>query len=92
MVPLWLSHHNQNNPPSHSKRPARIIAENDTGQIEIIYFRPNVDYLKSLLIGEKRLLSGRVELFQGRPQMAHPDYVLAMDKAAICQRFRRYIH
>ena len=69
-------------PPAHSKRPARIIAENDTGQIEIIYFRPKADYLKSLFpVGEKRLLSGRVELFQGRPQMAHPDYVLAMDKA-----------
>lgn len=69
-------------PPSHSKRPARIIAENETGQIEIVYFRAQADYLKSVFpVGEKRLISGRVELFQGRPQMAHPDYVLALDKA-----------
>ena len=69
-------------PPRNSKRPARIIAENETGQLELVFFRSQPDYLKSTLpVGEKRLVSGRVELFQGRPQMAHPDYILPIDKA-----------
>ena len=61
-------------PPHNSKRPARITAENETGQLELVFFRSQPDYLKSSLpVGEMRLVSGRVELFQGRPQMAHPD-------------------
>ena len=69
-------------PPHNSKRPARIIAENATGQLELVFFRSQPDYLKSSLpVGEMRLVSGRVELFQGRPQMAHPDYILPLDKA-----------
>lgn len=69
-------------PPNNSKRPARFIAENETGQIELVFFRSQSDYLTSALpVGEMRLISGRVELFQGKPQMAHPSYILTLDKA-----------
>ena len=35
-------------PMGRQSRPARIVGENDTGRIELIYFRAMADYLKSL--------------------------------------------
>lgn len=70
-----------NIPPPRTSRPARITVETDDGAIQLIYFHARADYLKQILpIGERRLISGRVELFQGQIQMPHPDYVLAPDK------------
>jgi ATP-dependent DNA helicase RecG len=41
------------------------------------------DYLKRLLpVGEVRVVSGRVDKFQGMLQMAHPDYALPPEQAA----------
>ena len=69
-------------PPPRSRRPARITAETTGGQIELIFFHAQTDYLKtSLPVGERRLISGRVERFQGRLQMPHPDFILPAEKA-----------
>ncbi|MGC6411660.1 MAG: ATP-dependent DNA helicase RecG [Candidatus Puniceispirillaceae bacterium] len=69
-------------PPAKTRRPARIYAENETGEIELVYFHARPDYLSRLLpVGGTRLISGRVEHFNGRVQMMHPDFVLPLDKA-----------
>jgi len=74
-------------PPPRSRRPARITAEASSGetsggQIELVFFHAQTDYLKtSLPVGERRLISGRVERFQGRLQMPHPDFILPIEKA-----------
>ena len=58
-------------------RPARIVGENDTGRIELIYFRAKADYLKSLYaIGKTVIISGRVDFFNQKKQITHPDYVV----------------
>ena len=70
-------------PPGKSNRPARITAETKGGSLELVFFRARADWLRtSLPIGERRLVSGRVERFQGRLQMAHPDYITPLEKAA----------
>ena len=47
-----------------------------------VFFHAHDDYVaKQLPIGERRLISGRVELFQGRVQMAHPDHILPPSQA-----------
>ena len=70
-------------PPGKSNRPARITAETKGGRLELVFFRARADWLRtSLPIGERRLVSGRVERFQGRLQMAHPDYITPLEKAA----------
>lgn len=70
-------------PPAKSSRPARILAETKGGRIELVFFRARADWLRqSLPIGERRLVSGRVERFQGRLQMAHPDFITPIEKAA----------
>lgn len=67
-------------PPPGTRRPWRVIAENETGRLDIIFFHARDDYVARLLpAGERRIVSGRVEVRQGRPQMAHPDHVVRPD-------------
>ena len=69
-------------PPRQSRRPWRVYAENETGQIEIIFFRAKGDYVEKLLpIGQKRIISGKAEWFQHKVQIAHPDHVVDPAKA-----------
>ncbi len=69
-------------PLPRTRRPARITAETSSGQIELIFFHAHTDYLKTTLpVGERRLISGRVERFQGRLQMPHPDFIQPLEKA-----------
>ena len=70
-------------PPRGVRRPYRVFCENETGALELIFFHAHDDYVaKQLPIGERRLISGRVELFQGRVQMAHPDHILPPSQAS----------
>ena len=67
-------------PPPGTRRPWRVICENETGQIDLIFFHARDDYVSRMLpAGERRIVSGRVELRQGRPQMAHPDHIVRPD-------------
>ncbi|MDC1383005.1 ATP-dependent DNA helicase RecG [Candidatus Puniceispirillum sp.] len=69
-------------PPRGIRRPYRVFCENETGALELIFFHAHDDFVsKQLPIGERRLVSGRVELFQGRIQMAHPDHILPPSQA-----------
>ena len=70
-------------PPRGVRRPYRVFCENETGALELVFFHAHDDYIaKQLPIGERRLISGRVELFQGRVQMAHPDHILPPSQAS----------
>ena len=61
-------------PPRGVRRPYRVFCENESGALELVFFHAHDEYVaKQLPIGERRLVSGRVELFKGRVQMAHPD-------------------
>ncbi|MEL6219738.1 MAG: ATP-dependent DNA helicase RecG [Pseudomonadota bacterium] len=70
------------------QQPYRVMAEAADGALEIVHFRTNADWMQSLYpIGEERLVSGRVELFDGRWQMPHPDHALAPEDAATLPSF-----
>ncbi len=69
-------------PAPDKRRPYRVICEDDTGRITLVYFHAKGDYLARLLPeGETRVVSGRVEYYAGSPQMAHPDHVVPPDEA-----------
>ena len=58
--------------------PSRIRATDGTASIELIYFNAKYDYLERIFpIGMERAISGRVEKYQGKLTMPHPDYVAA---------------
>ena len=66
--------------PGSGRRPFRVLAGDDTGEIDLVFFHARPDWItKQLPLGEKRIISGVVERFQGRAQMAHPDYITMVD-------------
>jgi ATP-dependent DNA helicase RecG len=70
-------------PAGTPRLPYRIRCRDETGALELVYFHVQGDYLKRLLpVGEVRVVSGRVDKFQGALQMAHPDYALPPEQAA----------
>jgi ATP-dependent DNA helicase RecG len=64
-----------------ARAPYRILVEDDTGALELVYFKADPNYLKRLFpVGETRLISGKIEAYDGWLQMPHPDHVAAVDK------------
>jgi ATP-dependent DNA helicase RecG len=65
-------------PPRGNRRvPYRVFADDDTGEIALTFFHAHGDWLeKTLPVGETRYVSGRVEWFNGRPAMVHPDHIV----------------
>jgi ATP-dependent DNA helicase RecG len=69
--------------PRVKSQPYRVRVSDDTAVMDLVYFRAKGDYLNDILPpGAKRILSGRIERFKDRLQMAHPDYVVAPDDVA----------
>ena len=74
-------------PPNRPRGPWRVSCSDDSGQIDLIFFRAQADYLKRLLPqGEKRLVSGKIERYGDTLQMIHPDLVAPLDKATEVKR------
>jgi ATP-dependent DNA helicase RecG len=68
----------------YSKQPHKVLVEDETGDVELVFFLANPDWIeRSLPIGATRWISGRMELYDGRRQMVHPDRVL--DEAGIAK-------
>jgi len=64
------------------RAPYRILVEDDSGALELIYFKADPSYLQRLLPeGSKRVISGKLEAYDGLLQMPHPDYVAAAESA-----------
>jgi ATP-dependent DNA helicase RecG len=72
--------------PPNPRRPYKVICADETGTLQLIFFNARQDWLMKLLPpGETRVVSGRIEAFQGQMQMSHPDHVVAVDEAANLQ-------
>nr|WP_321444557.1 ATP-dependent DNA helicase RecG [uncultured Cohaesibacter sp.] len=66
-------------PPRNNRRvPYRILAHDETDELTLTYFHAKGGYLeKQLPVGEMRYISGRLERFNGGPQITHPDHVVS---------------
>ena len=64
-------------------RPYRVIVRDAAQEFQLVFFHARADYLLAQLpVGESRLVSGKIELFDGIAQMAHPDHILPVGAAA----------
>ncbi|MHB2166174.1 ATP-dependent DNA helicase RecG [Alsobacter sp. R-9] len=64
-------------PPGRSRAPYRVLVSDDTGDVTLVFFNAHAQRMQKLLpVGETRWVSGRIELWDGRRQMVHPDRVL----------------
>ena len=74
-------------PPPRAKIPYRVTCGDDTGNITLVFFRGESEYLERMLpVGEQRVISGKVELFDGRRQMTHPDHIVPLTQIDDVQR------
>ncbi|WP_425408660.1 ATP-dependent DNA helicase RecG [Hyphococcus sp.] len=62
--------------PKGRRLPYKIICSDETGFVTLVFFHARADYLKKQAPeGSQRLVSGKIEDFNGQRQMAHPDYI-----------------
>jgi len=60
----------------------RITVEDSATAFQLVFFHARDEYLRRILpTGARRVVSGKVELFDGMAQMVHPDHVLPPDEA-----------
>ncbi|MGL4488927.1 MAG: ATP-dependent DNA helicase RecG [Rhizobiaceae bacterium] len=63
--------------------PHRVFCHDETGEIGLVYFRAKSIWLeRQFPVGETVLVSGKMEWFNGRPTMVHPDHVFNLADAA----------
>jgi ATP-dependent DNA helicase RecG len=73
----------QHVPPRRKGGPYRVHVRDAKVEFLIVYFHARAEALARLLpTGQRRLVSGKVELFDGVAQMVHPDHVLRVEEAA----------
>ncbi|SFH34364.1 ATP-dependent DNA helicase RecG [Palleronia marisminoris] len=74
--------------PAAGRGPARVEVEDARTSFLLIFFHARGDWLTRMLPeGQRRIVSGRVELFDGIAQMAHPDYILHTNEADTLPRY-----
>lgn len=69
--------------PTKSGQPYRVDVEDSQIGFQLVFFHSRAGYLKDLLpVGSRRIVSGKIDLFDNIVQMAHPDHVLPVEEAA----------
>jgi ATP-dependent DNA helicase RecG len=74
--------------PRSKGRPYRVHVEDAGTAFQLVFFHARGDYLRRVLPpGETRVVSGKVELFDGMAQIVHPDHILPLDEAGTIPDF-----
>lgn len=70
-------------PPGKSNMPYRVFLRDETGELALTFFKVKGNWLeKALPIDEEILVSGKVDWFNGRASMVHPDLMVKASEAA----------
>ena len=60
--------------------PNKVICEDDTGKIEIIYFNSREGYLRKIFpINKQIVISGKVTFYKKKYQITNPEYVTTIE-------------
>ncbi len=69
-------------PPKTRGRPYRVHVTDAQMEFQLVFFHAKAPYLQKILpTGQQRLISGKVETFDGVAQMVHPDHIVSLDEA-----------
>jgi ATP-dependent DNA helicase RecG len=70
-------------PPARgTNQPYRVYLHDETGELALTFFRAKGDWLsKSLPVDEQVMVSGKVDWFNGRASMVHPDFMVKVSEA-----------
>ncbi|MFV2002166.1 MAG: ATP-dependent DNA helicase RecG, partial [Paracoccaceae bacterium] len=70
-------------PAATKGRPYRVMVEDAETSFQLVFFHARADWLKKQLPpGQQRLISGKLEIFDGIAQIVHPDHMVAEKDAA----------
>ena len=68
-------------PQFNPKMPYKILCENNNNEIEIIFFRGYIKYLKKILPrGEKKIICGKLEKLGNKYQIIHPESISPIEE------------
>lgn len=71
----------------------RVLVRDAEVEFQLVFFHGRSRYLEAQLpVGARRLVSGKLELFDGSAQMVHPDHMIAADEAAQIPSFEPVYH
>lgn len=67
----------RHHPPAIRGRPWRVQCGDGAGDLTLVFFHPRKEWIEAQLpTGARRIISGKIELFDGMAQMVHPDHIL----------------
>ncbi len=67
----------KHSPPGRRGAPYRITVRDETLDFVLVFFHAHSEYLLRILpTGEQRIVSGKIELYDGIAQMPHPDMIV----------------
>ena len=80
-------------PPRNRGGAYRVQVEDSQADFQLVFFHARSEYLNKVLPqGSKRVVSGKLELFDGMAQMVHPDHMLPVQEAAEIPEFEPVYH
>lgn len=80
-------------PPRSRGGAYRISVEDSQADFQLVFFHARADYLNRILpVGAKRIVSGKLEFFDGMAQMVHPDHMLPVAEAGEIPDFEPVYH
>ncbi len=69
-------------PAGNRNMPYRVFLHDDTGELALTFFHVRGNWLDAALpIDETMMVSGKIDWFNGRPSMVHPDYMVKASEA-----------
>jgi ATP-dependent DNA helicase RecG len=75
-------------PPRRKGGAYRVMVRDAQLEWMLVFFHARGDYLEKLLpTGQRRLISGKIEVFDGVAQMVHPDHMLRPEEAGSLPQF-----
>ena len=73
---------------SRGRGPYRVFVRDAETDFQLVFFHAREDWIKKMLpSGQRRIISGKVEVFDGVAQMTHPDHILRPHEAEHLPKF-----
>ena len=70
-------------PRGNNRAPYKVTCEDDSGRIDLVFFHVDHRFVeRQLPTGSIRTVSGRIESYNDKKQMTHPDYIVAPEARA----------
>ena len=67
--------------PKSRQQPYKVVVDDGSEQLTLIFFKVYPESIaKNLPLGATRIISGRLESFNGNLQMPHPDFILPLSE------------